>query len=89
MSYEIFIEKRAQKFLSKIDRQAQYRIIKVIRELSNNPYSIGAKKLRGREAWRVRIGNYRVIYEIFTKKLLVKVIHIGHRKDIYTKYLKK
>jgi mRNA interferase RelE/StbE len=43
----------------------------------------GCKKLTGKEAWRIRIGDYRVIYEIENKQLMILVIEIGHRKEIY------
>ena len=83
MSYAIDIRRSAQKRLSKINRQDQDRIISAIEALSDNPRPDGCKKLSGRPAWRIRIGSYRVIYEIEDEKLIVLVVHIGHRKDIY------
>lgn len=83
MSYSILIHKSAQKSLLKIERPAQDRIIKAIRNLSGNPRPHGAKKLAGRPAWRIRIGDYRVIYEIHDRELIVIVVVIGHRRNIY------
>ena len=83
MIYSIVIEKSAQKALAKIIPAMQNRIIDAIRLLGDNPRPTGVKKLTGREAWRIRIGDYRVIYEIQDTQLLIYVITIGHRKEVY------
>ena len=83
MTYCIEILRSAQKQLSKINRQDQDRIISSIESLANNPRPDGCKKLSGRPAWRIRIGSYRVIYEIQDEKLIVLVVRIGHRREIY------
>jgi mRNA interferase RelE/StbE len=83
VSYSIDILRVAQKQLSKIDKIQQERIITEIRNLANEPRPLGCKKLSGRPAWRIRIGTYRVIYEIKDHQLLVLVIKIGDRKDVY------
>ncbi len=85
MKYEIKIRKKAQKALSKIPSPFQKNIIKSIQTLSENPFTNQAKKLTGREGWRIRIGNYRVIYEVFDNELIVLVLNIGHRKNVYEK----
>ncbi len=81
--YQVLIEKRARKSLLKIAKQDQKKIIDAIQALKENQHPAGSKKLVGRDAWRIRIGNYRVIYEIYDEKLIVDVIDLGHRKDIY------
>ena len=63
----------------------QDKIIDKIRNLAADPHPRTAKKLSGREAWRIRIGIYRVIYEIHNDVLAIIVIMIAHRKDIYKK----
>lgn len=83
MTYAIEIIRSAQKQLSKIERQEQKRIIENIRNLAENPRPPGCKKLSGRSAWRIRIGAYRVIYEIYDDHLLVLVLTIGHRREAY------
>ena len=83
MSYSIEILRVAQKQLAKIDRASQQRIIDGIRSLTEDPRPSGCKKLSGRPAWRIRIGPYRVIYEIHDDRLLVLVVAIGDRKDVY------
>ena len=83
MSYAIEIRRSAQKSLGKINRQDQDRIITAIESLSDNARPDGCEKLSGRPAWRIRIGSYRVIYEILDDKLIVMVVHIGHRREVY------
>ena len=84
MKYKLKIQKNAQKSLAKVSEPFQSKIINKIYDLANNPY-YNSKKLIGREAYRIRVGNYRVIYEINNNELIILVINIGHRKDIYTK----
>jgi len=83
MSYRIFILKRAQKELAKVIGKDFDRIKRAIFELANNPRPPGCRKLTGRDGWRIRVGKYRVIYEIDEKEEVVIILHIGHRKDIY------
>ena len=81
--YQLVIDKYAQKQLGKIPSPNFNRIIKAIHELSTNPRPAGYRKLTARPGYRIRIGDYRVIYNIEDKILTVYVIDIGHRKDIY------
>ncbi|PSQ53739.1 MAG: type II toxin-antitoxin system mRNA interferase toxin, RelE/StbE family [Bacteroidetes bacterium QH_10_64_37] len=83
MNYETYILRRAQKALSKIQQQDQERIVEAIWDLENDPRPHGCKKLSGREGWRVRVGQYRVIYEIDDESKEVTVLDIGHRRDVY------
>jgi len=83
VTYAIEILRSAQKQLAKLDRKVQPRIIETIRQLAEEPRPQGCKKLSGRSAWRIRTGSYRIIYEIHDKKLLVLVVSIGDRKDVY------
>ena len=83
MTFSVEILRSAQKQLSKINRQDQDRIISEIEALADNPRPPGCKKLSGRPAWRIRIGSYRVIYEIQDDQLLVLVVNLGHRREVY------
>ncbi|MEN6449414.1 MAG: type II toxin-antitoxin system RelE/ParE family toxin [Thermoguttaceae bacterium] len=83
MSYAVEILRSAQTQLAKIDREDRLRIIVAIRELGNVPRPPGCKKLGGRPAWRIRVGVYRVIYEVHDDRLRVLVVRIGHRRDVY------
>jgi len=82
--YSLRIKKTARKELeavaTKVDRR---RIIKRIESLADNPRPPGSRKLSGRERYRIRQGNYRILYTIEDGVLIVHVIKIGHRKDVY------
>ena len=83
MSYQISISRNAQKQLDKLPDNLAHRLVEAIYGLSQNPHPAGHKKLKGRNGYRIRVGDYRVIYEIFDNVLLITVVAIGHRKDIY------
>lgn len=83
--WKIEITGEAEKELSRIDKPAAKRIIRYLRErVSVEPRSLG-KSLRGDLSglWRYRVGDYRVICELYDEKVSVLVIRIGHRKDVY------
>jgi mRNA interferase RelE/StbE len=83
MAYQITINRNALKALEKINDPDYTNIKKAIYALANDPRPFGYKKLKGRDSFRIRVGNYRIIYDIFDNLLLVDVIDLGHRKDIY------
>jgi mRNA interferase RelE/StbE len=84
MKYSLLILRRAQKELASLDKNEYTRVRDAISSLAENPRPAGCKKLVGREGWRIRVGNYRVIFEINDAKREVIVFHIGHRRDIYS-----
>jgi mRNA interferase RelE/StbE len=75
--------RRAQKQLSNIPKPNYARIRDSIALLASNPRPVGSKKLTGREGWRLRSGNYRVIYEIDDHEHRPIVLDVGDRKDVY------
>lgn len=81
--YKVQVERKAQKKLAKIPAPYYTNIKTAILNLGNNPRPQGCKKLKGRDGYRIRVADYRVIYEIHDNVLLVQVIDLGHRKDIY------
>ncbi len=81
--YTVLLSPKAQKQLDKLSDNIAEPIIEAISELEKNPRPAGCKKLKGREGYRIRVRNYRVIYEIVDTELIVDVITLGHRKDIY------
>ena len=83
MAYQITIRKKAAKILEDINEPYYSKIKKSIYNLSNNPRPDGCKKLKGRNGYRIRVADYRIIYEIFDDNLIIDVITLGHRKDIY------
>jgi mRNA interferase RelE/StbE len=83
VTYAVEILRAAQKQLARIDRQDQSRIVAAIQELASEPRPAGSMKLTGRPAWRIRVGSYRVIYEVHDDRLLVLVVAVGHRGEVY------
>ena len=83
MDYEVFLLRRAQKQLANLPKQNYSRVRDSIVALAANPRPSGCKKLTGREGWRVRTGDYRVVYDVDDGQKRVTVLDIGHRKDIY------
>ena len=81
--YKIIITKTAQKQLDKLPDNIAAPLINTIALSANDPTPHGYKKLKGREGYRIRQGNYRVIYDIYDKVLTVEVIALGNRKDVY------
>jgi mRNA interferase RelE/StbE len=82
--YTIEFAASADKALQKLAIGVQRRIVTAIEKLATNPRPRGAVKLAGDEsAWRIRVGDYRVVYDIFDQQLRILVIRVGHRKDIY------
>ncbi len=81
--YELQYKKKAIKALAKINDPYYSAIIQAIENLTKNPRPFGYKKLTGRNGYRIRIGTYRVIYDIFDAKLIIEIVNIGSRGDIY------
>jgi mRNA interferase RelE/StbE len=81
--YKIYIKPTAVKELQKIPKRDVSRIIEKIRSLSSNPRPPGCEKLSSDEKYRLRQGKYRILYSIEDDKLIILVIKIGHRKDVY------
>ena len=83
MAYQVTLKKRAIKALQDINEPYYSNIKKAIYSLADNPRPQGYKKLKGRNGYRIRVADYRIIYEIFEDALIVDVINLGQRKDIY------
>jgi mRNA interferase RelE/StbE len=81
--YSLFIEKAVYKQLKSIPEKDYIKIMNSIAKLSKTPRPYGCKKLKGRLGYRIREGNYRIIYEINDNILTVSVILVGDRKNIY------
>jgi len=83
VSYRLFLLPRAQKELARLPNPAYERIRAAVRALAEEPRPPGCRKLSGREGWRIRIGDFRVLYEIEDAQQTVTVVHVGHRRDVY------
>lgn len=81
--YEVVVEKRARKFLERLEQRDRARIIAALRLLELEPRPRQVTRLADTGEYRVRVGDYRVIYEIRDNVLLVKVVRIGHRREVY------
>lgn len=84
-SYKVIITKQALKEIASLDRRAdRARIMERIHNLAGNPRPHGSKKLEGPfERYRLRQGDYRILYEIRDEVLVVTVVQVGNRKDVY------
>jgi len=84
MSYSILTLRRAQKQLEQVPGKDYQRVKEAINSLAQEPRPRGCSKLVAREGWRIRVGDYRVIYEIDDSQQVVTVLHVGNRRDIYS-----
>lgn len=84
--YEIIITKKAQRALHKLPSDIANLIIKKIKFLAEDPYAENnnVKRLKGHDAYRLRVGDYRVIYELEDNILVIQIVDIGHRKEVYS-----
>ena len=85
MSYTIVFKKEAAKEMKQLPQKIVVRISVAIDELADNPRPAGCKKLEGKKGnyWRIRIGDYRVLYHIEDTIQIIDIHKVGHRKDIY------
>lgn len=83
MTWRVELSRRAEKFLDTLPEKLSKRIVAKAYALANEPRPPGCEKLSGRLGWRIRVGDYRVIDEIRDDMLLVLVIEIGHRREVY------
>lgn len=82
--YEILIERRAEKDLRRLAAEIFQRLIAAIQALADDPRPDGCKKLTGSENdWRIRVGDYRVLYEIDDKNQIVRILRVRHRREAY------
>ncbi len=83
-SYRVALTASAEKELKRLSGQLNARIVPRLENLASNPRPPGCKKLKGGDnEWRIRVGDYRVVYAIDDAKLLVEVTRIRHRSEVY------
>lgn len=83
MSWRVEVQRPAEKELRRVSPEARRRIAQTLRSLENNPFPHGLKKLTGSEGYRIRVGDYRILYTIHESEALVRISAVGHRKDVY------
>jgi len=84
MSYRVFIERNAEKNFKKTPKEIKKKNIAAVAELKNNPRPLNVRKISDSESsYRIRIGDYRIIYEIDEKRKKINIFRIRHRKEAY------
>jgi mRNA interferase RelE/StbE len=83
-SYRVIVSRSVRKKdLARLPAKDVAKIASRIQSLARNPYPPGAVQLRGRDEWRLRQGNYRILYVVEESVVTVHVVKVGHRRDIY------
>lgn len=84
MTYRVELARRAVKALSALARRDQQRIRAAIDLLADNPRPPGCAAMAGEaRAYRVRVGQFRIVYEVFDDRLVIQVVRVGHRREVY------
>ena len=82
--YRVVVERSAEKDLRRLPLNVRLRVADTLHGLTNDPRSVGSRKLAGtKNDWRIRVGDYRVIYEIADSIRVVRVYRVRHRRDAY------
>lgn len=83
-SYKIEWKRSASKELKQLPKEIIGRIMREVEQLASNPFPPGIRKLKGsKHTYRIRIGSYRVVYNVLAGRLVVEIIRVGHRKIVY------
>lgn len=82
-SYRLLIKTSAVREIEGLPKTDRQRVVKRIQALGSDPRPPGCEKLSGRELYRVRQGSYRIVYEIVEREVVVTVVKVGHRRDVY------
>ena len=83
LKYKIVLTSRSKKQLDKLSDHIAVPILESIALLETIPRPIGCKKLKGRDGYRIRVGDYRIIYQVIDDELIIDVVTVGHRRDVY------
>ncbi len=83
MAYVVILKRPAERELDRLPAQVRQRITQKLLELEDNPRPHGVQKLHGQDRYRVRVGDYRVLYLIDDRTKTVEVVAVGHRRDVY------
>ena len=82
-AYKVYFRESVEKDLNTIPKKELKRILRRIKMLEDNPRSQGCEKLTGQERYRVRQGQYRIVYSIQDEELSIWIVKVGHRKEVY------
>ena len=81
--FELVVKESVSKDLKDVPKQDVQRILERIHLLRNDPYPAGSLKLSGKNYYRIRQGNYRILYEVKDRQLVLLVVKVGHRREVY------
>ena len=85
-SYSIEWKRAAAQELKKLPREVVERVLKAVEQLATEPYPSGVRKLVGAEhTYRIRVGDYRIIYSVMASALIIEIIRVGQRRDVYNR----
>ena len=83
MAYEIRFKPSADRELRKLPTEIQGRIGTKLEQLRLDPFPPGVEKMQGDPGYRVRVGDYRIVFDVFHRELVILVVRVGHRRDVY------
>ncbi len=83
MRYSVFLSPHAVRDYHKLPKEVKERVSQALENLQENPRPHGCEKVKGFEGWRIRVGDYRIIFKIDDENRTVTITRIGHRKDVY------
>jgi mRNA interferase RelE/StbE len=83
MAYSVGVERRAQKQIARLSTEMQDRVGAALQTLTEEPRPPGCLRLTNRGGWRIRVGDYRIVYEIDDDQREMTVLRVAHRRDVY------
>lgn len=81
--YTLEFDRRVRKDMQTLPNDAQRRVLAIFDKLQDNPFTVSYKKLREEDSYRVRMGDYRIVYNVDSAERKVTVLRVAHRKDVY------
>ena len=83
MKYAVLLKASAERELDRLPSRMHERIVRHLARLAEQPRPVGSRKLHGTDAYRIRVGDYRVLYEVDDRRAKVTVYSVGHRREVY------
>ena len=83
--YTVLLSKKSEKFLRNLPQPYYSAILKAVNALADEPRPFGYTKLTGEDSYRIRVGDYRILYKIFEDIVTVEIVKVSHRKEVYKK----
>lgn len=83
MKYRVLISTSVEKQIHSLPDYIRERVFETLQSLGKNPRPVGSKKLKGRSGLRIRVGDYRIIYDVNDKESCIALLRVGHRRDLY------